>query len=50
VAEICAKIATEIEATEATFRNVYAAAGKPLRVRCLRFEVDQGLQGMGLEE
>ncbi|KAK0623692.1 acyl transferase/acyl hydrolase/lysophospholipase [Immersiella caudata] len=50
VAEICAKIATDTKTIEATFRNVYAAAGKPLRERYFRFEVDQGLRGMGMEE
>jgi hypothetical protein len=50
VAEACAKIATETEETEATFRRVHAALGKPLHERYFRFEVDQGLQEMGMEE
>jgi hypothetical protein len=50
VAEACAKIATETEETEATFRRVYAALGKPLHERYFRLEVDQGLQEMGMEE
>jgi predicted acylesterase/phospholipase RssA len=50
VAEACAKIATETEETEATFRRVYAALGKPLHEHYFRFEVDQGLQEMGMEE
>ncbi|KAK3896667.1 acyl transferase/acyl hydrolase/lysophospholipase [Staphylotrichum tortipilum] len=50
VAKACAKIATETEETEETFRRVYAALGKPLHERYFRFEVDQGLQEMGMEE
>ncbi len=50
VAEACAKIATDTAETEATFRSVHAALGKPLHERYFRFEVDQGLQEMGMEE
>ncbi|KAG7284249.1 hypothetical protein NEMBOFW57_010613 [Staphylotrichum longicolle] len=50
VAEACAKIATDTEETEATFRRLYATLGKPLHERYFRFEVEQGLQEMGIEE
>ncbi|KAL1843209.1 hypothetical protein VTJ49DRAFT_2760 [Mycothermus thermophilus] len=50
VAKACAKIATDTQATESRFRGIYATPGRHLHGRYFRFEVEQGLQQVGMEE
>jgi predicted acylesterase/phospholipase RssA len=51
IAKACKNIATDTEKAELTFRNSYAASPKQsLHDRYFRFEVEQGLQDIGMEE
>ncbi|XTI90165.1 hypothetical protein V2W45_1344883 [Cenococcum geophilum] len=50
VAKACASIATDTNATAQQFKRSFASESQPLHNRYFRFEVEQGLQGVGLEE
>lgn len=50
IAKACAKIATDTEEAERTFRNNHTKPNQMLHDRYFRFEVDQGLQNVGMEE
>lgn len=50
VAKACAKIATDTEQMERTFRSTHASSDQYLNDRYFRFEVEQGLQDVGMEE
>jgi hypothetical protein len=50
VAKACAKIATDTGNTEWQFRRTHASKGQQFDGCYFRFEVDQGLQGVGIEE
>jgi len=50
VAKACASIATDTNATAQQFKRSFTSESQPLHNRCSRFEVEQGLQGVGLEE
>lgn len=50
VAKACARIATDTEQTERIFRSTHASPGQSLNDRYFRFEVEQGLQDIGMEE
>ncbi|RDL36731.1 uncharacterized protein BP5553_06083 [Venustampulla echinocandica] len=50
VAKACASIATDANATAQQFKRSFASESQPLHDRYFRFEVEQGLQGLGVEE
>lgn len=50
IAKACAKIATDTEEAERTFRNNHTMPNQSLHDRYFRFEVEQGLQNVGMEE
>ncbi|KAI9686366.1 MAG: hypothetical protein M1822_003711 [Bathelium mastoideum] len=50
IAKKCAKIATDTEQAERTFRSNHASPNQRLHGRYFRFQVEQGLQGFGMDE
>lgn len=50
VAEMCSKIATDTEDSHRQFRDRECKIGGRFRGKYFRFNVNQGLQGVGLEE
>jgi len=50
IARACARIATDTDEAERTFRNNHASPNQVLHDCYFRFEVEQGLQDVGMEE